>query len=464
MENRNFTKVLIWGLSINIVVLLYSCKKFLDDKPDVKLTLVEKASDLQKLMDQYYNLNVQYPSLSEVQSDNYSLTETSLNSLNNDVYKDIYTWTKTDLLQTSGGIFEYLRTFESILIANVVISEAKDLSPSIEDREMYNNALGSAYFFRAYYYQALAQLFTKPYNNNTSNSDLGLPLRDDPDFSTRSIRSTIEETYQFIISDLKMAKQLLAVKPLIQSRPSKIAAYGSLARLYLYKNEFANAKLFADSCLTLHSELIDFNTIDKTSLVPFDRFNKEVIFNCTSAQFVAGPLFSTNALIDPILYNLYTEFDLRKKVFYHNNGDNTYSFKGDYDGNGLNHFGAIFGGIAVDELYLIRAEAKARTADIAGAMQDLNKLLETRYETGKFVPLIANTEEQALKLIIQERRKELVYRGARWSDIRRLTGPYQIIPKRVLGDKTYTLEPGSLRYTLAFPREAIERSGMQQNP
>lgn len=447
----------------NVIILLLalltliSCKKFLDAKPDVKLTTPSKVTDLQMLLDDYTVMNKSWPAALEVQADNYYMTFASWNGLYEESWRNLYRWIRDETKDVN-----YRSPFAAIMQSNVVLDESKEIKFSDSERTIYDNTIGSAYFFRAFYYHSLSQLFIKPYSLSSAKLDLGLPLRSNADINVKSKRSTVEETYQFILSDLKRAVKLLPNTALVRSRPSRPAAYGLLARTYLYMNDFANAKLYADSCLAIQSDLIDYNSLDKTSIAPFQRFNKEVIFHVLS--FGSEPFYPNNAIIDNDLYDSYGDKDLRKSIFFHDNGNDTYIFKGDYDGQGIFNYGDLFGGLATDEVLLIRAEARVRTGDILGGMQDLNKLLITRWEAGSFTPFNAISKEDALKTIILERRKELVYRGARWSDIRRLTGIYQIVPKRTLGDKMYTLEPGSDRYTMPFPIEVIERSGMPQNP
>lgn len=446
-----------------LVVLQTNCKKYLDAKPSDNINIPSKASDLQMLMDTYSGLNLNsFPAATEVQSDNHFLTLQNYNALSNFTLRNFYTWKKEE---NQALLNDYSATYTGILRTNVVIDEAKEIKYTSGEKIIYDNAVGSAHFFRALFYLGLSQVFIKPYSQTTSATDLGLALREDPDFDITSKRSTVEQTYQFIIKDLKISIPKLAITPLVKSRPSRPAAYAVLARTYLYMDDFQNAELYADSSLSLYSELLDFNTLNKSSAAPFARFNNDVIFHLIS---IGNPIIQpTRAWIEPSLYNLYSTNDLRRDIYFRaNTGANTgtYNFKGNYDGDASLSFGRIFGGIATDEVLLIRAEARARNGKFLPAMEDLNKLLITRWATGTFVPFTASNAEEALAIILRERRKELIYRGTRWSDIRRLKGVHQIIPKRILGDQTYTLESGSSRYTMPFPIEVIQRSGMPQNP
>src|SRR4051794_5490712 len=98
-------------------------------------------------------------------------------------------------------------------------------------------------------------------------------------------------------------------------------------------------------------------------------------------------------------------------------------------------------------------------------MEDVNVLLGQRYRKG-FVPLVAANAKQALAIVLQERRKELLFRGLRWTDLRRLSHDidYAQTITRVIDGTTYTLEPNSFRYTFPIPDDIIQITGIAQNP
>jgi hypothetical protein len=136
-------------------------------------------------------------------------------------------------------------------------------------------------------------------------------------------------------------------------------------------------------------------------------------------------------------------------------------FIGSYSGSLL-----YFDGLATDELYLIRAECNARSGKTTEAMNDLNDLLITRYATGHFTPLTASNAGNALDQILTERRKELVLRGLRWSDLRRLNKDphYAVTLTRTLNGQTYSLPPNDNKYVFPIPDDEIKISGIPQNP
>lgn len=161
------------------------------------------------------------------------------------------------------------------------------------------------------------------------------------------------------------------------------------------------------------------------------------------------------------LYLSYAPNDLRVNMYFTPNAYGE-GFKGSYDGDPGN---GPFTGIATDEVLLIHAECLARLGKTADAMNDLNHLLLNRFLAGTFVPLTAANSNDALKLILQERRKELVMRGARWADLRRLglDPEWAVTPQRIIAGKSYSLPPKSSLYTFLLPKQVIELSGMQQN-
>jgi hypothetical protein len=99
-------------------------------------------------------------------------------------------------------------------------------------------------------------------------------------------------------------------------------------------------------------------------------------------------------------------------------------------------------------------------------MNDLNQLLRARWLKGTFVSFTAVNPSDALSQILKERRKELIFRGLRWSDLKRLNkeSPFVTTLSRSLNGQTYTLPPNSNLYVFPIPPAEIQLSGIQQNP
>ncbi|NNU34424.1 RagB/SusD family nutrient uptake outer membrane protein [Mucilaginibacter sp. S1162] len=436
-----------------MVLALPACKKYTDAKPDQKITTPSTIDDPEGMLDNYSVLNAQYPSASEVSADNYYLADADYSSLV-ERQRNFYLWQKTDDI---GG--DYTAPYNSIFYANIMLETLGKLSGS--DPVKMNEIKGSALFLRGSYHYALAQLFAVPYDEQTAVTDLGIALRLRSDIADLPVRSTIAATYTAIITDLKAAVPLLPASPLLKYRPSKPAAYAMLARVYLSMRKYDQAGLYADSCLQLYHKLIDYNTVTASSTIPFKQFNDEVIYDARTSPPAA--LSTARARIDTMLFQSYAPNDLRKTVFFKSNANGSKAFKGNY--TGLSN-ASLFTGCATDEVLLIRAEAAARSGNAQSALNDLNTLLITRYKTGTYVPVTTANTGQPLVLILQERRKELLYRALRWTDLRRLnkeTATAQTLYRNIAGTR-YTLPPGGLRYTFELDRNAVNISGLIQNP
>ena len=323
----------------------------------------------------------------------------------------------------------------------------------------YNNIKGSALFLRAMSFYTMAEMFSKPYDSTRSSSDPGLPLRTTSDVLKIFPRASLKETYDRIFDDLNNAIGLLPVMPVYKTRPSKLAAYALLSRIYLGIGNYGKSKEYADSTLIIYDDLLDYNTVANVSSLPFDQFNADVLF--TAALTTTSLLSGTNSPIDTLLYAEFEDGDLRKTLFFRENASGMHLFKGTYSGNAL----LQFGGLALDEVILNRAECFARMGNVPAAMKDLNTLLKSRWLAGAYTDLTATDETDALIKVLKERRKELIFRGRRWTDLRRLNKDvrFEKTIVRKVNSKTYQLLPNGPRYVFPIPDEEIQLSGIEQN-
>jgi len=431
--------------------LLTGCKKYLDVKTNQSYAVPAKVSDFQALLDYYPTMNTNDPGSGEVSAGDYYLDSTIYNGLSSQKDKDMYTWQKYNLYDP--GYNDWSNAYNVVYVANEVLDGLQKL-PAADGLE---NVRGQALVFRAKAFLQIAAIWSLAYDNTSASTDLGIPLRLSSDFNLPSVRSSVAETYRRILADLKQAVPLLPVKQLTADRPSRAAAYGLLARTCLFMRDYPNAGRYADSCLQLNNHLLDFKTLDPAPTYPIPRFNAEIDFETDIPPL--SPIGNRRAKIDPLLYQSYADGDLRKILFFRKNADGTHAFRGSYEASSL-----LFSGIATDEMYLARAEAMARQGNTAAALADLNTLLKTRWDD-TFQPLSAASAHDALKLVLTERRKELLMRGLRWMDLKRLNKEGAAITlTRMVNGRVYTLPPNDLRYALPLPDDIIALSGMPQNP
>jgi hypothetical protein len=190
--------------------------------------------------------------------------------------------------------------------------------------------------------------------------------------------------------------------------------------------------------------------------------NPEILFYAQAQAYNSlRPFTSGTSFINMDLYNSYDNNDLRKSLFYVQNGT-SYQFRGCYTGTF-----ATFCGLALNEIYLIRAECFARQNNITSAMADINTLLSKRYKTGTFSNLTASSASQALDIVFLERRKEIpLSANQRWEDLKRLNkeAKYQVTITRAINSVNYILLPNANAYALPIPQNEILQSGIVQNP
>lgn len=442
---------------LTILFFLSACdKRRLQEPTDSSLLVINSVSNARALLD---NINImrETPGLSDISADDFYLSDTS--SADNRVELNAYFW-REDIFGGETLYGDWYFPYKQIYIANSVIEAIPKLSGSGTEVEI-GHIEGSARFIRAYALFNVVLEFASLYSPQAAITP-GVPIRLLPDPEIKSTRATVQATYDQVINDLNRALPLLpdSIDSKRKNRPCLAAGYALLARIYLAMADYTNARLYADSCLQLHYKLIDYNGISTGGLMPFSANNDEVVYQ--SNQLSSINLYNQdNFIVDSTLYKSYDAQDMRKEIFFTRNNQGLPILRPGYSGNIYR-----FSGLATDEILLIRAEANARLQNVKDAMDDLNVLLEKRWKKGTFISFATNSADTALNLILSERRRELVSRGLRWLDVRRLNRENRAINlKRIMNGKEYTLTAGSNRFVLPIPPDVISSvPGMQQNP
>ncbi|MGV3762705.1 RagB/SusD family nutrient uptake outer membrane protein [Parapedobacter sp.] len=438
--------------------ILAACdEEFLDEKPVKSIVVPQSLADFRALLD---NNTVFYssPTLGQIASDEFELTDAGFVGLGAAHERNAYIWNET-IFESNAANHDWTRPYQQIFYSNVVLDGLAKLAPDIQGDEEWAQLKGSALFFRTWAYFHLSQLFCPPYRRETAETELGLPLREHADVNVIADRSSLEETYARMIGDLKIAAGLLPERSDFTSRPTKCAAYGLLARIYLSMGDYPNAGLHADSALAFNNVLLDYNTIDTGAARPFIRplrtgDNPEVIFYDDLLYYYY--MLSSQLTVNEGLFGLYDENDLRKDIFFRNDG----SFKGTYSGASN-----WFNGLTTAELYLISAESHARAGNVEKANTLIGMLQANRWVRGTYEAEAIGDAQTLLLSILEERRRELVARGRRWGDLRRLNmePELQTTLHRTVQGRGYTLLPGSNRYTFPIPPSEVDYSDISQN-
>ncbi|QCK14117.1 RagB/SusD family nutrient uptake outer membrane protein [Mangrovivirga cuniculi] len=118
----------------------------------------------------------------------------------------------------------------------------------------------------------------------------------------------------------------------------------------------------------------------------------------------------------------------------------------------------------VSEMYLIRAEAYARssTPDIAAANSDLQDIKDARLTN--YIPSDINDVNALLDEILLERRKELAFEGHRFFDLKRFGFAIDRLPTDCELSSACELPAGNFRFNLPIPQsEIFANDNMVQN-
>ena len=115
------------------------------------------------------------------------------------------------------------------------------------------------------------------------------------------------------------------------------------------------------------------------------------------------------------------------------------------------------------EMYLIRAEAKAETADLAGAAADINALRTARING--YTNITYASKDLAITDIMLERFRELAFESHRFWDLKRRALAVDRLSSDAPAATAVTLPAGNFRFLLPIPNTEIKANALiTQNP
>ncbi|SEL31094.1 RagB/SusD family nutrient uptake outer membrane protein [Parapedobacter koreensis] len=459
MKTFNFKVYTAISMAATIMLATSCMKEFLDIKRDKSQVIPVTLEDYRSIFE-HHQMNYEQTVLGEVSGDDYFVSAQRWNGLADPVQKNAYVWADNIFQEETSG--DWNRAYERILYANFVFEGVGDIDETTANKALRDEVLGAAHFFRAVNLYQLAQVFCKQYDPSTASGDLGLPLRTTSNVNVEYQRASLEATYGQILSDLENAERLLPSQIFYSLRPNRVAALAMLANVHLQMGDYQSAYTYADAAFRIAPEILDYNDIDVSSNTPFAQHtwnNQEIIFY--SEMRFAAVLMAANLEVDSTLYASYHEHDLRKQAFFIPNNDRI-TIKPGYSGNDV----IMFNGITTPEIILVRAECNTRRGEINDAVSDLNNLLSHRIAAGYLERIDSDiSQSELLQLVLSERRKELVYRGRRWHDLKRFgQNPNLAKPlMRNLDGTEYNLPIGSQKWVLPIPPDVVRLGGLVQN-
>ncbi|MGE7774794.1 RagB/SusD family nutrient uptake outer membrane protein [Chitinophaga sp. NPDC101104] len=415
------------------------CNKFLDVKPK-GIVIPDKVNDFQLMLNSR-NMNFSYPTvLLEISDDYYE----EFDDLSTAPSANAYFWREGLDQNEQSDPIAWGPLYNTIYHANVIINNVLKVSDGTEAQRKSVEA--EALVIRSDCYFTLLTIFAKAYNPATAAKDPGLPLVTSTDVTDKTPqRASVQVTLDSMLNALHRAIPSLPLTNLNKHRPTKYAAYGLLARIYLYMRNFPEAGKYADLALSMQHTLIDYNDYVDVWDFPSMDSNPEVLWQRGSLDY----MLPAGGRLQKSLADLYPDSDRRKTLLTYEwpAGSGFYTYNAE---PGWFNFGSTF-----PEMYLTKAEALARMDQPAAAMDVINQLRRYRIDTDAYAPLTAANKTDALQKVLLERRKELAFRGQRWMDMKRLDQE-GLMPKvdRVLrstGAVQATLAPGDKKYVFQIP-------------
>ena len=456
-------------LAVCVAVMMTGCNDFLDIKPKGEKipktvtdfeTLLNDES-VQKISDTYpayLTDDVYLPDVAQ------GTATPGLNSVDQSI-RNLYLFKKEVFGEAQDDGF-WFASYNRIYYYNTVIDNIMGAEGTNEQQKRSIQA--EAMISRALEYLYLVNGYAKHYDMRTAETDPGVPLILDEDIAKKNlVRASVKDVYTQILSDLQNALPNLPVQAKGNAfRASKAAGYGVLAKTYLYMGNYAEALRAANEVLQINNSLLDLkkyavvkpqSSIGRTN-VPQDIENPENIY-IKFAPYVYG--LSSKVFGSDELISLFSENDMRLQVYFTKNFRNIPTDKyvwAPYLRANL--------AVSTPEIYLIAAECEARVGDVGRAMTLVNKLRDNRIKNN--TALTATDKDDALKKVLEERRRELAMSGmVRYIDLKRLNQEVRFAKSvtHITGDGTFRLEPNSPLYVLPIPAKVMRFNSktIQQN-
>jgi starch-binding outer membrane protein, SusD/RagB family len=363
-----------------------------------------------------------------------------MTAVGNGWYNNTYKW--LDHRNENSGLVVYAYQFPYRLIgnANLIIANIDNAEGPQADRDAIK---GQALVYRAWAHFQMVQLYGKRYVAGQNNAQPGVPLMLTPTTEGQA-RATVEEIYTQINKDLDDAIALLKANRPAKSHFNVNVAKGIKARVALTQQNWTVAAQQAAEArqgfnlMTNAEYLQGFNNISNQEWMWGSRqVDDQTTFFYSFFAYMSCNFNSTNIRTNPkainrLIYDQMSATDIRRKCWIPNVNEAgitiitppggvkrnymTQKFQSSSSSNSVGDVPLM----RAAEMYLIEAEAKARSGDDEGARQALFTLMKNRDPEYQ---LSTNTGQALIDEIMLNRRIELWGEGFRFTDLKRLNLP-----------------------------------------
>lgn len=462
-------------------IAVSGCKKYLDVKPK-GYTIPSTYEDYQKLLNNLSLAGISSPYVNFL-TDNARAGQT--NDPNRATEYPLMALELRNLYEFKGGaVFDqgvsdpfWETAYAHIYVYNSIINNIEKVPDGTDVSRKQLKA--EAQVGRAFEYLSLVTGYSTHYNSSTAATDLGVPIILTEDINAPYKRGTVAEVYAQVKKDLDEALPNLAASVPNNFHPLKSVGFAFLSRMYLYMGNYDEALKNVNEALKINNTLIDYNLYTTKNGTTFGRIitkaTPQVAFpdgdKSLESIWIRTPGSSSLASLDAKLYaseDLIATYkadlpenakDQRLALFFCDGQSNFGSAPVLFPGRFLwaPYVARPNLGFSTPELYLIAAECEARVGSKDKSVNHLNTLRKTRIVG--YEPLVAATNDIALKLTLDERRREMPFiSNTRLTDLKRLNldNRFAKTITHQVGDQTYQMPANDNRYILPVPPKVLE--------
>ncbi len=393
------------------LLIASSCNKFLDVEPknyvSDEQTIYDKISAEEAVRGIYSALGsagyygTSFQSIGYLSGDNVQWTGSQ-----SQVQEFINHNIKSDNPTVSAA---WTAIYQTINRANHVIAKVPEVQDALFTDAYKKQLTGEAYFIRGLAYFDLARswggvpIVTAPTIKSSDNIGLS--------------RASLEATYSQVLNDLEIAETSLPATT-NRYRATQKTVWALKSRYYLYQKNWANAEAYATKII---ADAADYQLAQPYNAFIANKGTTESVFeiyyngttetNTHAGQWLPQTLGGTrqwapnDAFVT--LANDEQQGGNRNVLVAKDNQNRWYG----------NLYRSITASatyvIRIAELYLVRAEARAKQNNLADALDDLNAV---RKRAGLIEISVAN-QADILQAIENERRIELAFEPHRWYDV-----------------------------------------------
>lgn len=415
---------------------------------------------------------------------------------NTNTFGTLWQW---DIRSTNAEVEAvYASLYRVIGRCNFYLDQVDELRDSLTDDEQIKYLdyyTGEVYCARALAYSELVKCFCKAYDPATAENELGVVLADTYFGEKPQKRASLYDSYQFILSDLAKAEEMLDEENDGYDAPyfTQAAAHAIHARVALYMQDWETA--VSESTKLIESDAFElatarsYVTSDQTFLqymwtndASYEHIWR-IGYTATSYGGAQGSVF-LNFTTDFYYYypdyvpaqwvlDLYASGDMRYNAYFANLTTGyphglTWPLLVKYYGNESLMANMIYHvnmpkPLRLAEQYLIRAEAYCQLGSYNAASADLTALRQTRFATGGNISVNASNW---LETISDERVRELYMEGFRLHDLKRWGKGFTRTPQsqtQAEGSRL-AIEAGNPLFVWPIPNHEISSPGSQIQP